>query len=247
MNEPLNLEKYSRLAIGFSRFPVHQLPLPPALHLYFETPYGIELRCHYLAKKGRLKLFGPDDQGRINYIFRGDVFKGDISNESFAHARGGGGKAKRYYPMDVCDYDLLAEDGRIIKTLGRGHGSDHADSIDDMTRDELNLTPQDRVYNEEIRNPLVRYIIRAEGGQYREIAIYSRSPRLTRNGTPIPEGFLFISYPSGRAFFFPNYIDYKAIALPKEGKESAYKKYLNIFEIPTLKIKPLIYSPRGFA
>lgn len=117
-------------------------------------------------------------------------------------------KAKVRNKVRENPYDYLDPvTGDVIYVFDLGHGVDFKDGTLDSTHAVKNFSPQNGDYNRHLRGPLVNHIISSKD-LYIEIAIYSTNPPRTRNGTPIPEGFLFIHQGQNgsiiNAYYFPN-------------------------------------------
>jgi hypothetical protein len=136
-----------------------------------------------------LRVYGPDAAGRNNY----NILTGRQLVQSSAVTQQNTFQGARNYPMTPADYaEPTTGQGNI-----RGHNVDHADTVAgpgvlDSTGDALNYTPEPRWWGLYLRNWLVNRLIRPGGGGYRQINFYGPNPRLTANGTPIPDGVYFV-------------------------------------------------------
>lgn len=210
-----------------------------------------ELKEHAHLPHAAQRVFFTDGTTPPNYVST----LGAETHESFAHTRpkkatyGG----SRSYPMNPYTYHHKLPTGHII-TFDRGHGCDHADTIEHSgmlsTQHRDNYTPQNYYYNEHIRNPLVN-MIRGSGGAYREIAIYHPNPLMTDN-VRIPEAFIFIEIyddKAEKAYFFPNFVAYEALNFEIKHK-SKYLDYLDLFNVNALIeyfFKPFIQAENPIA
>lgn len=153
--------------------------------------------------------------------------------------------------------------------MDRGHGIDFIITIDQehhSSRDHRNYTPQNSIYNRQIRNDLADKI-RKGGGNIEEVLIYTASPQTVEHKIPkkysstgkvekpeidVPVGFLFIERYEGqdrKLFYFPNFIDYEAIK--GTNSISSYLELSNLFELKEASLygskfdilRPNIYNP----
>lgn len=134
--------------------------------------------------------------------------------------QGGTYKGPRNYPMSSSDY--VDPNGT---TMGRGHGIDHADGNEDTTSNSLNYTPQNVHWNERARNHLVSKARRDGGGKYKEYYEYSPKPKLTFNGTPIPERNHFTMESGGNQ----EYYNIPTYGYPQDRKLIASQPFLQPF------------------
>jgi hypothetical protein len=133
-----------------------------------------------------------DGNGNINYNL---VRQNGQQLSSYANTRPQGNTygGNRNFPMTTGDFQEPNGTPWV-----RGHNVDHADTIDtpgsvNSTTDPLNFTPEPSWWGLGPRNTLVARA-RAAGGSYKQMNYYSSSPRLTNNGTPIPDGVYFVTY-----------------------------------------------------
>lgn len=145
-----------------------------------------------------LGWYGPDAQGRSNYnLLAGDELLG---SRAFTRPAGGTyqgrpGSGRSDFPMSTADFVDPVTGRRYV----RGHNVDFADTNDvpgvrDSNLDPANFTPEPEWWGLRLRNNLVQRI-RAAGGQYRQFNFYNSSnPRVTADGTPIPDGVFFVEY-----------------------------------------------------
>ncbi|MBN9344414.1 MAG: hypothetical protein BGO76_00885 [Caedibacter sp. 38-128] len=244
-DNPLDPYKQQRLIYTFSRLRNEQLPLLPALSLNYYDPQTMTRQIIKLTSAPNyfLKLFPSPNYASVNYILDGQG-----CHETFTQSKPRRSAPREDHPiMRTLLYTFRDVTG-TLRSMGKSHGIDDADQEDNSNAERKNYTPANWFYNERIRNHHVRYIIRKEGGQYKEIAIYSPLPILTDDRTPVPEGFLFLEYVNGwsKAYYFPNFIDYSRI-FPH--RKPYYKDFLNLFRIneqesPILQwLLPIIYIP----
>lgn len=211
-------------------------PTPGMGKIYIGTAQGKkELQEHdHFSAEMKVKLF---TDGTLPPNFCSQT--GDSITETRAKCRPKGETydGDRREPIKTYAYQHTLQSGHII-TFDRGHGCDHADTLEHggllSSYDPDNFVPQNSFYNRHIRNPLVN-MIRSSGGEYKEISLYHQSPLMT-NDTRIPEAFVFIELYDGKAekaYFFPNFISYEALEFEKPYK-SNYLNFLDLFRVNDL-------------
>jgi hypothetical protein len=136
-----------------------------------------------------------DANGRLDYnMLRGGKL---LTSLAYTRPRGGTYQGGRNPPLTTNDF--TEPDGT---TWVLGHNVDHADTPEgpgtiNSDTDPANYTPELEQWGTGPRRTLVGRVRKA-GGSYRQINIYRQTPRLTNNGTPIPDGVIFVTYdPAG--------------------------------------------------
>ncbi len=132
----------------------------------------------------------------------------------------------------------------------RGHGIDFILTMPEDKHSSIessNFTPQNSIYNRQVRRLLVQRLIDEEDASFKEINIYGPKPdtltqkiagkyttsgKVETHSIDVPEGFLFIAYSSSKkisnVYYFPNFIDYNQV---KECYEIDYTQIPAVFEI----------------
>ncbi len=138
----------------------------------------------------------------------------------------------RGYPIEfkAGDFDYTTSTGEVIK-FDFGHGIDFKHGNGATTYCRENYTPQNPKYNRTIREQgLMRIVNRLDPkGYYSEIAVYSKFPKKTKNGTPIPEGFIFNILDANKQIQESYYIS-------NWGTEEEYKKCTKKEETPQTQV-----------
>jgi len=213
-------------------------PLAFGQKSYIEDPMGKTVFAHYKddACAFRVKDFGRSPT-RVAYV-AGD---GDEHRETFtpALAKGRTYKHGRKHPFTAFSLRIKGE----LIHFDAGHGIDQADTVvangRNSSTDADNFVPQNRYYNQYIRNPMVNYVVRnGGGGSYKEISVYDMDSPLihtlsNKNKCHIPIGFIFVIFNNhevARTFYFPNLISYEKLAAQQNIGEY-YKNFMNYFEI----------------
>lgn len=229
----VSLQKVTELMGGLS---IQSSPSPGIGKIYVESPQKKkELQEHPHMNQEIDRRFFTEGTTSPNYLSKTGA---DIT-ETFAHCRPTTSTfdGKRQYPMASYRYQHKLSTGHILR-FDRGHGCDHADTLEHggtlSTYDPDNYVPQNRYYNEYIRNPLVARI-RNAGGEYKEISLYHHTPYKIDHQR-IPEAFIFIELYKGIAqfaYFFPNFIAYEALDFERKFK-SMYLNFLELFRVDAL-------------
>jgi hypothetical protein len=141
-----------------------------------------------------LAFYGTNAAGRPNY----NVLRGGRLVQSSAATRPSGGTSNAPRGNEPMTSQDFAEPGPGGRRYIRGHNVDRADTIDapgtrDSNIDPANFTPEPAWWGLWIRNNLVNQI-RALGGGYRQVNVYSATPRVTTNGTRIPDFIYFVHF-----------------------------------------------------
>lgn len=132
----------------------------------------------------------------------------------------------------------------------RGHGIDFILTQPETNHSSIassNYTPQNAVYNRQVRRLLVEKIGEEDGASFKEINIYGQNPdqliqsikgeytiskKPAAHSIDVPEGFLFIVYDASKkiknVYYFPNFIDYAQV---KKEENVNYKGVPAVFEI----------------
>jgi hypothetical protein len=179
-----------------------------------------------------LRTYGPNAAGRTNY----NIVSGRQLVQSSAVTRSPTYQGGRQYPMTTADYAEPSGQPWI-----RGHNIDYADTIDtpraaDSNIDPLNYTPEPSWWGLSLRNYIVNRIIRPANGGYRQMNFYGTSPRVTANGTPIPDGVYFVQTQNG--------VVVRAWRIPFTTSGSSLSAQLPQFEIPLTQVpSALLGSP----
>ncbi|MCU0944875.1 MAG: DUF4157 domain-containing protein [Rubritepida sp.] len=180
-----------------------------------------------------LRVYGPDAAGRNNF----NILTGRQLVQSSAVTQSSTFQGARNYPMTTADY--------VEPTTGRanirGHNVDHADTITgagvlDSTSDPLNYTPEPSWWGLYLRNFLVNRVIRPAQGGYRQMNFYGPNPRLTANGTPIPDGVYFVQTDQSGAAV-------RAWRIPFTAAGPTRSAQLPQFEVPVASVPPGLRSP----
>lgn len=241
--------KLSELINSFNNRLTDQIPFMPGFHVYYQGDDGRV----WIAGRRNTGMLGPQiiiklfdaEQRRTNFVMRGPEF-----NFSFAYTQRKSTEKRKHPPLNFKIPIHLQPFRNSYEEMQEGHGGDQADSRDRMGYDPLDFMGQYKDYNEDIRNPLVRYQIRKLGGAYGEYAIAASNPLFTMGGTFIPEAYLFLKYVNNSLeyFLFPNYPSsyYTNIRqyLPR-GREASYLKIMNLFKIDlglSINLHPFIHT-----
>lgn len=213
-------------------------PLAFGQKSYIEDPMGKTVFTHHKddASAFRIKDFGRSST-RVAYV-AGD---GNEHRETFTPtlAKGQTYQHGRKHPFAA--FSLRINGEKI--DFDAGHGIDQADTVvangRNSSTDADNFVPQNRYYNQYIRNPMVNYVVRKGGsGSYKEISVYDMDSPLihalsNKKKCHIPIGFIFIIFNNhevARTFYFPNLISYEKLAAQEKIVEN-YKNFINYFEI----------------
>jgi len=213
----------------------------------FGVIYVNDLECkiklfeHKILKNNTIIKFYTDGE-RINFL----SFINSKERESYT-------KSIKQETKEIKNFNLKANTKIIFNIeFDYGHCCDRADTIkytitnnNKLSNQDIdNIVPQNKFYNRNIRNHLVKHI-RKMDGSYKEIALYdsttykiSSNHKIKKNikTLEIPEAFVFISYDknynASDSYFFPNFIDYQNIKEYIIELEKNYKleTILNIFK-----------------
>jgi hypothetical protein len=191
------------MSVHFHNLPHDELPMTTK-----GTPWNKQKNQWHLLRDPLIEPSSPkydvdEDMGQGGNVYSSTIEYPQnkkrmlLSVSSVTSPKGGTYKGKRDYPMSSSDY---VDPSGI--TMGRGHGIDHADGNDDTTTNPFNYTPQNVHWNEGARNHLVRKARNNGGGKYKESYEYGSNPKLTVNGTPIPERNHFMMDSSGTQEYY---------------------------------------------
>jgi len=188
-----------------------------------------------------LSWYGPE-AGRGNYNLLTE--EGQLlGSQAMTRPRSAGGYQGRpgstRTDFPITRGDFIEQGG--TRTYIRGHNVDFHDTIDlpgtlDSNMDPANFTPEPDWWGLQPRNNLVQ-AIRARGGGYRQINFYGTNPRVTNNGTPIPDGVFFIETDAAG-----NAVDAWRIPFgPTAGPRTLAG--INQFRIPVAQLPPTLQGP----
>lgn len=263
LSEDVKLQSLQGLTRG-------QLPLEDPHSVYFfnsEGTYSTLMQHHQTKPTLGVCFYGPDANGRINYVAE-DLSYGK-SSKKVRHKSVFAWTKKEGYDGDRDEYPIYTYASVQGFPMDRGHGIDFIITIDQehhSSRDHKNYTPQNSIYNRQIRKDLVDKV-RKGGGNFIEVPIYTSSPQTVEHKVPkkysstgnvekyeidVPVGFLFIERYEGqdrKLFYFPNFIDYEAIK--GTNSISSYLELSNLFELKEASLygskfdvmKANVYSP----
>lgn len=189
----------------FNDMPAHTLPLLPAGYQWvsFDGKYSLIREKTVPEQKFLIVIYGPNKNKipRINYIMQID----GVTAYSFAHTKNGE-EPKRRYPMSKGSYCVPGfnyQAARYKKEHVKGHLIDHKDtimttsSVDWSTYDARNYIPEPPEYEWGLglRRLAVKKIRdRGDGGAYAQLTCYSDNPKITVNGTKVPDFVYFYPY-----------------------------------------------------
>lgn len=242
---------------SFTYYSKDQLPWPDEHHTYFKDNEGslILKKSEHCVSSVGMTLYGVNTNQIPQYVTEqlpSPDKKALHHKEAFATAKKKGieQKLRDVYPIETySSCQNFAQD--------RGHGIDFILTIPEdkhSSIDASNFTPQNSVYNRQVRKSLVGQLIKEDGISVKEINIYGTNPKqvaqaigakytISKNKEKhlidVPEGFLFLVYDSLKQirniYYFPNFIDYQAL---KQSEKIKYTEVPKIFEIavPTEKL-----------
>lgn len=217
---------------------IDERPLAFGQRSYIKSPTG---ETQFASYKHQPETLQVRDYGlsptRVSYI----ATEGQRYRETFTPTlrKGKTFKGNRKHPFHAFSLTLGGE--KI--DFDAGHGIDQADTVvangRNSSTDPLNFVPQNRFYNQMIRNHIVNHETRNHSeGSYREISVYDESSptqHTLSNGQicQIPIGFIFVIFRNhqvARTFYFPNLISYEKLT-QEQGIEPGYRNYMKYFEI----------------
>ena len=220
-------------------------PPPPGSFLWEEDDETSLRSGPYVLVPVKGKVFKNDGKTRHSIFSRGN------GHHQTSCLRGPGplsGSRTKIgeYPKGLNSYKYINPSTKAETPFDRGHGIDFKDGTLDSTHALDNYTPQNTYYNRSVRGSLARSVVKS-GHFYIEIAIYVAEPKTTKDGTPIPEGFLFIHRNAAgetvNVYYFPNWWNYKAqIKAHKNKGERPYKCILRVCSIEDPKLKAFVYK-----
>lgn len=240
--------------IAVQKFP-ESWPLPtviPPDHVLVQTEEGIIITKHKASLQQPPILFGFSSYGG------NAVTSSHLINVSSTHHETIAGTSVLYnskresgmnnYPAEFNpkDFNYISSEGKEIG-FDFGHGIDFKHGNGATTYCRENYTPQNPMYNRTIREQgLIKRI--PINGYYSEIAIYSNNPKITTNGTKIPEGFIFNVLDESKKIKESYYIsnwntekEYKKYT--KSGEKTKTQVFLESYRIMELNIlTPIIYD-----
>ncbi len=217
-------------------------PLAFGQRAYIEHPNGAMSFSSYKhhADSLQVKDFGLSP-ARVGYVAKNN----EEHRETFTPTlpKGNTYKSSRKHPFSA--FSLIIRGERI--DFDAGHGIDQADTVVANGRnssiDPDNFVPQNRYYNQKIRNPIVNHATRSPLGSYKEISIYDMADPLIHtlsNGEKchIPIGFIFVIFKDHKVkktFYFPNLISYEKLVgqynIKANDIKAKYEKFMDYFEI----------------
>ena len=217
---------------------LNERPLAFGQRTYIKRPDGTVTYSSYKQSSDTLKVkdFGLSPT-KLGYVAK-DEEEGHRETFTPTLPKGRTYKASRKHPFDA--FSLTIKGEKI--DFDAGHGIDQADTVianqRNSSTDPDNFVPQNRYYNQKIRNHIVNHATRSPSGSYKEISVYDKKDPLIHilsNGENchIPIGFIFIIFDNhkvARTFYFPNLISYEKL-IAQQGIEPYYKSFMNYFEI----------------
>lgn len=234
-NTPVDVQ---RVTTALGNLGIDERPLAVGQRSYIKSPTG---ETQFASYKHQPETLQVRDYGlsptRVSYI----ATEGQRYRETFTPTlrKGKTFKGNRKHPFHAFSLTLGGE--KI--DFDAGHGIDQADTVvangRNSSTDPLNFVPQNRFYNQKIRNHIVNHETRNHSeGSYREISVYDESSptqHTLSNGQicQIPIGFIFVIFRNhqvARTFYFPNLISYEKLT-QEQGIEPGYRNYMKYFEI----------------
>lgn len=228
----------NQVATALGHLGIDERPLAFGQRSYIVSPTGETQFASYKHQADGLQVrdYGLSPT-RVSYI----ATEGKRYRETFTPTLPKGKTFKDNRNHHFHAFSLVVKGENI--DFDAGHGIDQADTVlangRNSSTDSLNFVPQNRFYNQMIRNHIVNHETRNQPeGSYREISVYDDlSPTLhtLSNGQTcrIPIGFIFVIFRNhqvARSFYFPNLISYEKLT-QECGIKSGYRNYMNYFEI----------------
>ena len=207
---------------SMSQLGINERPLPIGQSSYITDGNGTNIVVQYgNATEFSVKAYGTGNGTPVNYVATGT----NGHHETFTPAMPQTYKASRKHPFKAFSKTING----INIDFDAGHGIDHADTLIangwNSSKDPINFVPQNRYYNQTVRNNIVQHMVRKTGGSYKELAIYDDKPIIHQYSKgrgsnkqtydlQLPIGFIFICFDNhevSRTFYFPNLIQYEKI------------------------------------
>jgi hypothetical protein len=216
---------------------LNEKPLAFGQRTYIKQADGSFLYTTYMGSPDKLavKDFGLSPE-KLAFVAKDD----EEHRETFTSTlpKGKTYKANRKHPFSA--FSLTIKNVKI--DFDAGHGIDQADTVlangRDSSTDADNFVPQNRYYNQKIRNHMVNHAIRGPNGSYKEISVYDKDEPIIHtlsNGEKchIPIGFIFIIFKNHevtRTFYFPNLISYESL-IQEQKLTPNYVSMMKYFEL----------------
>ncbi|WP_032114039.1 hypothetical protein [Candidatus Paracaedibacter symbiosus] len=226
---------------AFTSLGLDERPLAVGQSAYVITPKeGKAKLTRYKHQPNSLKV---TDYGlsatKASYV----ATDGEDHRETFTQTLKNTYKGGRKHPFSGFSFKVYDEN----IDFDAGHGIDQADTViangRNSSTDPLNFIPQNRFYNQQIRNHIVNHAVRKYGeGSYKEVSVYDRDPAFLytfKDGKQcyLPIGFVFTIFKNHspeRTFYFPNFISYEKLkeqVVREKRKSLNYKGWMDYFEI----------------
>lgn len=223
---------------ALSQLGLNEKPLAFGQREYIEDQNGLTTFMHY---KHQTDSFQVKDYGlsatKLSYVAEDNTQHRETFTPTLPKGRTY--KAGRKHPFPA--FSLMVKGENI--DFDAGHGIDQADTVlangRNSSTDPSNFIPQNRYYNQKIRNHIVNHEVRKQiAGSYKEIDVYDDTEPLFYtfpNGKKcnIPIGFLFIIFSNhqvARTFYFPNLISYEKL-IAAQHITLGYRSFMDYFEI----------------
>lgn len=239
---------------GIKKLSAEQLPWENSHYVYYldkDGTFSELMQYTNSTPTMSICIYGPNPDGNVNYV--GEDLSYGKESKRLRHSSAFAWTKKKGYGGNRKEYPIDTYAPVHGFSMDRGHGIDFIITIDEdnhSSRDHKNYTPQNSVYNQQIRKDLVGNI-RKNGGNFVEIPIYTSHPETIEHTVPkkysstgkvekyqidVPIGFLFIEKHKGsdrKMFYFPNFIDYKSI---KKTNNSSYIDLSALFELEEISL-----------
>ena len=216
---------------------IQERPLTTGQCSYVKSPDGKTTLSHHkeVQETHKIRDYGLS-QTKVAYVANDN----QAHRETFTSTlpKGQTYKNGRKHPFHAFSLKLNG----VTIDFDAGHGIDQADTVvrngRNSSTDPQNFTPQNRFYNQNIRNHMVQHTIRPNGGAYKEISIYDDTKPIhvtlsSKEKCELPVGFIFIAFENhqiSRTFYFPNLISYENL-IREKGLKPDYKSMMDYFEI----------------
>lgn len=237
-----------------------QLPWQASHQVYFQRNDGLHtLRTHKDFNNGiDLRLYGNSTHTQViaapQYVSQEPQI---TTGEAIRHRDSFAWVTRKGIDQGLRNtYPIHTYSSARGHSMDRGHGIDFVLTIPEENHssiDERNYTPQNSVYNQHVRNLLVRDLEKRSGFSYKEVCMYGKNPpqvvqkvvgkysesgKVERHSIDVPEGFLFVVFDASKKInmvcYFPNFIDYKKMS-HDEGLD--YTEIPRLFEIEKSCVK----------